>query len=180
MSWSIDKSHTNVMFSVRHMMITKVRGSFEKVDGTVELDEQHPENTRVEINVETASLNTRDAQRDTHLRSPDFFNTEKYPLMTFKSKRVDVLDKEHAKLVGDLTIRDVTREITLDVEYNGMLKNPWGKTSAGFAATSRLNRKDWGLTWNVALETGGVLVSDDVDMTIELELDQVLEPVNVA
>jgi len=180
MAWQLDKAHTNIMFSVRHMMITKVRGSFEKLDGTVELDEQHPENARVEIQVETASINTRDVQRDTHLRSGDFFNVEQYPLMTFKSKRVERFGEDRARLIGDLTIRDVTREITLDVEYNGMLKNPWGMTSAGFTATSKLNRKDWGLTWNVALETGGVLVGEEVDMTIELELIQVPETANVA
>ncbi len=180
MSWQIDQSHTNVMFSVRHMMITKVRGAFEKLEGTVELDAKHPENTRVEINVETASVNTRDEKRDAHLRSPDFFNSEAFPLMSFKSKRVELVDESHAKLTGDLTIRDITREVSLDVEFNGMLKNPWGMTSAGFNAGARINRKDWGLTWNLALETGGVLVSDDVDMSIELELIQVPETVNAA
>ncbi|HMN61012.1 MAG TPA: YceI family protein, partial [Anaerolinea sp.] len=115
MSWQIDKAHTNVMFSIRHMMITKVRGSFEKLDGIVELDEQHPENTQVEINIETASVNTRDEKRDAHLRSADFFNAEQYPLMTFKSKRVELTGENIARLVGDLTIRDVTKEVSLDV-----------------------------------------------------------------
>ena len=180
MSWQIDKAHTNVMFSIRHMMITKVRGSFEKLDGIVELDEQHPENTQVEINIETASVNTRDEKRDAHLRSADFFNAEQYPLMTFKSKRVELTGENIARLVGDLTIRDVTKEVSLEVEYNGMLKNPWGMTSAGFAATAKINRKDWGLTWNVALETGGMLVGEEVDLTIELELIKVPETANVA
>jgi len=180
MSWQIDQAHTNVMFSIRHMMITKVRGSFEKLDGVVELDEQHPENTQVEITIDTASVNTRDEKRDAHLRSADFFNAEQYPQMTFKSKRVEILGADRAKLIGDLTIRDVTQEVSLDVEYNGMLKNPWGMTSAGFAAATRINRKDWGLTWNVALETGGMLVGEDVDLTIELELIKVPETANVA
>ena len=180
MSWQLDKSHTNVMFSVRHMMITKVRGSFEKLDGTVELDQAHPENTRVEVNIETASINTRDEKRDAHLRSPDFFNSEQFPLMSFKSTGVKILDENHAKLVGDLTIRDITREVSLDVDFNGMLKNPWGMTSAGFNAAAKINRKDWGLVWNVALETGGMLVSDEVEMSIELELIQVPETVNAA
>jgi polyisoprenoid-binding protein YceI len=180
MSWQIDKAHTNIMFSVRHMMITKVRGSFEKFDGTVELDPEHPENTRVDVSVETASINTRDEQRDAHLRSADFFNAEAFPLMTFQSKRVELTGKENARLIGDLTIRGVTHEVALNVEYNGMLKNPWGKTSAGFAAAAKINRKDWDLTWNVALETGGVLVGDEVEIAIELELVQVPEAETVA
>lgn len=170
MSWDIDTPHTSIQFSVRHMMISKVRGQFEKFSGTVNLDETHPANTTVEVQVEAASINTREPQRDGHLRSPDFFNAEKYPYLTFKSKKVEIKDSHHALLTADLTIRDITREVVLDVEHTGIVKNPWGKTAAGFTASTRINRKDWNLTWNVALETGGVLVSDDIDIFVELEL----------
>ena len=170
MSWNIDIAHTSVQFTVRHMMISKVRGEFEKFSGTVNLDEANPANTTVDIKIETASVNTRDEKRDGHLRSPDFFNADQYPYMTFKSKRVEVISSDHAHLTGDLTIRDVTREVVLEVEHSGMAKNPWGATAAGFSATTRINRKDWNLNWNMALETGGVLVADEVNIAIELEL----------
>ena len=170
MSWQIDTAHSQIQFTVRHLMISKVRGSFEKFSGTVTLDESAPANTTVDVQIETGSVNTREPQRDGHLRSPDFFNSEAFPLMTFKSKRVDVVDGHHAKLIGDLTIRDVTREVTLDVEYLGQAKSPWGTTSAGFTAATKINRKDWNLTWNQALETGGVLVGEEVEISIELEL----------
>jgi polyisoprenoid-binding protein YceI len=175
MSWKVDNAHTQVQFSVRHMMISKVRGTFEKFGGTVNLDETHPANTTVEIQVETASVNTKDAQRDGHLRSADFFQSEQYPYMTFKSTGVKVLDNTHAILFGDLTIRDVTRPAVLDVEYCGQAKSPWGMTSMGFNGHTTINRRDWNLVWNVALETGGVLVSEDVEIFLELELVNVPE-----
>ena len=172
MKWNIDTAHTLVQFSVRHMMLAKVRGQFEKFGGTVNLDEAHPENTSVDIKVDTASINTRKSKRDDHLRSPDFFDAEKYPHISFDSKRVEVTGPSTAYLFGDLTIKDLTREVKMDVEYTGKAKSPWGTTSVGFNGTTKINRKDWGLTWNQALETGGVLVGDDVDLTIELELVQ--------
>ena len=170
MSWTIDSAHTEVNFSVRHMMISNVRGQFQKLSGTVEFDEKNPINTTVDVQIETASVNTKDEKRDGHLKSPDFFDAEKYPYLTFKGKRVDVKDKTHAVLYGDLTIRDVTREVALDVEFNGQAKSPWGTTSAGFTARTQIKRKNWGLNWNVALETGGLLVGDDINITIELEI----------
>ena len=170
MSWTIDSAHSEVNFTVRHMMITNVRGRFDKFGGTIDFDEVNPANTRVDVQIEAASINTGDAQRDGHLRSPDFLDVEKYPYLTFKSKRVEVIDDRHARLVGDLTIRDVTREVTLDVEYYGTSKSPWGTTNAGFTATTKINRKDWNLTWNVALETGGWLVSDEVKIDLDLEI----------
>jgi polyisoprenoid-binding protein YceI len=176
MSWNIDHAHSQVQFTVRHMMISKVRGTFEKFDGTVALDENNPANTTVDVQIETASINTRDAQRDAHLRSPDFFNSEVYPIMAFKSKRVTLVDANHATLVGDLTIRDVTREVALEVEFIGQAKSPWGSTSYGFSASAKINRKDWGLTWNVALETGGVLVGEDIQIDIEIEIVKQPEP----
>lgn len=170
MAWQIDTSHSSVDFSVRHMMISTVRGTFERFSGTVEADEAKPSAAQVDVQIETASINTRDEKRDAHLRSPDFFDTDTYPTMTFKSKRVEVIDANNGKLIGDLTIKDVTREVVLDVEYAGQSLSPWGTTSAGFSASTKINRKDWGLNWNVALETGGLLVADEIKISIEIEL----------
>jgi polyisoprenoid-binding protein YceI len=170
MYYKIDTAHTTIQFSVRHMMLSRVRGQFEHFTGSVLLDEKHPENTSLEIQVETTSINTREPKRDNHLRSADFFNSTEYPHMVFKSRRVEVLDQTHARLHGYLTIRNITREISLDVEYLGYAKSPWGTTSHGFTASAKINRRDWNLTWNQALETGGVLVGDEVELMIELEL----------
>jgi polyisoprenoid-binding protein YceI len=170
MSWTIDTAHSEVNFAARHMMISNVRGGFEKFSGTVDFDEVNPANTTVSVQIEAASLSTRDAQRDGHLRSADFFDVEKYPTIRFESKRVEVLDERHARLTGDLTIRDVTREVTLEVEYSGMSKSPWGSTNAGFTASTKISRKNWDLNWNVALETGGWLVGDEIKIDLELEI----------
>ena len=177
MSWIIDSAHTEVNFTVRHMMISNVRGQFQKLNGTVEFDEANPANSKVNVQIEAASVNTKDEKRDGHLKSPDFFDAEKYPYLTFKSKRVEVKDANRARLIGDLTIRDVTKEVSLDVEYNGLAKSPWGTTNAGFSAKTSIKRKEWNLNWNVALETGGWLVGDDINITIELELVQQSEAV---
>ncbi len=177
MSYQIDHAHSQIQFTVRHMMISKVRGWFEKFDGTVQLDEQEPANSSVDIRIEAASINTRDAQRDGHLRSPDFLDAERYPDLYFKSTRVEVLDSMNAKLHGDLTIKGVTRPVVLGVEYAGQAKSPWGTTSFGFSGHTVINRKDWGLEWNRALETGGWLVGDEITIDIELELVQVPEEV---
>jgi polyisoprenoid-binding protein YceI len=170
MVWQLDKAHSEINFSVRHMMISTARGRFEEFDGTFDVNESDPTQSKIEVQIQTASINTKDAQRDAHLKGPDFFDTEKYPTMTFKSKRVEKVDDHHARLIGDLTIKDVTREVVLAVEYAGQSKSPWGTISAGFSAQTKINRKDWGLVWNVALETGGVLVSEEVTINIELEL----------
>jgi polyisoprenoid-binding protein YceI len=170
MAWQIDPAHSHVEFAVKHMMISTVRGQFDRFSGTVEFDEQNPANTTLDVDIETASINTKVDDRDNHLRSPDFLNAEAYPSLRFKSSRVEVLDDHHARLYGDLTIRDQTREVALDVEYLGQAKSPWGTTSAGFSAAATINRKDWGLTWNQALETGGVLVGEDIKIAIEVEL----------
>jgi polyisoprenoid-binding protein YceI len=175
MSWTIDSAHSEVNFTVRHMMISNVRGRFEKFTGVVDFDEDNPANTTVNVQIEAASLSTRDPQRDGHLRSPDFLDAEKYPYLTFTSKRVNVIDEQHAKLVGDLTIRDITREVTLNVEYSGTSRSPWGSTNAGFTASTRISRKDWNLNWNVALETGGWLVGDEIKIDLELEIIQEAE-----
>jgi polyisoprenoid-binding protein YceI len=152
------------------MMISTVRGRFEEFDGIFDLNETDPTQSKIEVVIQTASINTKEAQRDAHLKSPDFFDVEKYPVITFKSKRVEKLDKQHARLVGNLTIKGITKEVVLDVEYAGQAKSPWGTINAGFTAQTKINRKDWDLTWNVALETGGVLVSEEVTISIELEI----------
>jgi len=157
------------------MMISTVRGRFNRFSGTVEADENNPTNAQVQVEIDVPSIDTGDEKRDAHLRSPDFFNAEEYPTMTFKSSRIDQLDDRHGRLHGDLTIRDVTRPVVLDVEYAGMAKSPWGTTSAGFSAETRINRKDWGLNWNVALETGGWLVSDEIRISVDVELVQQAE-----
>ncbi len=177
MSYQIDNAHSQIQFTIRHMMISRVRGWFEKFDGNVLLNEEEPSETTVDIRIEAASINTREAQRDAHLRSADFLDAEKFPALYFKSKRVEIIDPMHAKLHGDLTIKDVTRPVVLDVEYTGQAKSPWGSTSFGFNGHTIINRKDWGLEWNRALETGGWLVGDDIAVDIELELVKVPEPV---
>ncbi len=170
MAWQIDTSHSDIQFSVRHMMISKVRGRFENFSGTVNFDESNPTNTTVEIAVDLNSINTRDEKRDGHLRSADFFDVENNPTMTFVSKKVEQTDEFNGRLIGDLTIRGVTHEVALDVQYSGTAKSPWGTVSAGFSAKGKVNRKEFGLNWNAALETGGVLVGEDVEIAIELEI----------
>lgn len=170
MTWQTDTSHTHIQFSVRHMMISKVRGHFDKFNVNVNLDEANPERSSVMVDIDAASLDTRDANRDGHLRSADFLNAETYPTLRFQSKRVEQISAERARLIGDLTIREITREVPLDVEFVGRSKSPWGAESLGFNAKTRINRKDWGLTWNVGLETGGWLVGDEVAIEIDAEL----------
>lgn len=170
MAWQIDTAHSAVHFTVRHMMISNVRGEFQKLEGTINFDEEHPENTTVDIRIDASSINTREAQRDAHLRSADFLDVENYPYITFKSTRVERTGDLTAKLYGDLTIRGVTKPVILDVEHTGIVTNPWGNLSAGFEASTKINRKEWGLTWNQALEAGGVLVGDEIKINIEVEL----------
>jgi polyisoprenoid-binding protein YceI len=176
MSWQVDPSHSHIYFTARHMMISKVRGSFESFDIDIDFDPQNPTNTTVSATIAADSIFTRDEKRDAHLKSPDFLNVSEYPTLTFKSKRVEQIDGNSGRLIGDLTIRGVTHEVVLAVDYAGVQKAPWGDSiSAGFSATTTINRKDWGLEWNVALETGGWLVSDQISIEIELELVQVTE-----
>ena len=169
MAWQIDTAHSQVEFSVRHMMISNVRGRFENVSGTVEFDEANPTRSTVDVQIDATSVNTRDPRRDGHLKSPDFFDAENYPYLTFKSKRVVQESENTGKIYGDLTIRDVTREVVLDVYYSGLAKSPWGTTSAGFSAETKISRKEWDLNWNQALETGGVLLGKDVTLETEAE-----------
>jgi polyisoprenoid-binding protein YceI len=172
MRWKIDPQHTGITFTVRHMMISNVRGRFEKLDGTVDFNPEDPEKSTVDVKIKADSINTREPQRDQHLKSSDFLNVEEYPYLHFKSNRIEVIDDTHGRVYGDLTIRDETEPVVLDVTYNGIAKSPYGTTSVGFSATTTLERKEWDLTWNVALETGGVLVGDEIKVNIDVELIQ--------
>ncbi|GHO57042.1 polyisoprenoid-binding protein [Ktedonobacter robiniae] len=172
MVWTLDTTHSEVTFSVRHMMFSKVSGSFNVFRATLEIDEIHPEKSWIEAEAETASIDTRDEKRDAHLRSPDFFDTEQYPLLTFKSKQVESRGDRRYSILGDLTLHGVTKEVTFDVEYGGQIPkehNPFGDRRAGLTAVTTINRKDFGLTWNLALETGGIMVGEDVRIEINLE-----------
>ncbi len=169
MDWTIDGSHSLAEFSVKHMMVSTVKGRFQKKRGNISWDEANPANSSVEATIDATSITTNDEKRDAHLASADFFETEKYPTITFKSTRVEARNADNFKVTGELTMHGVTREVTLDVEYNGSGQNPWGMTIAGFTAKTSLSRKDYGLNWNVALETGGVLVSDKVKINLEIE-----------
>ncbi len=170
MSWNIDNAHSEINFTVRHMMISNVRGRFEKFNGVVEFNENNPQNSHVFVEIDTSSIDTREPQRDAHLKSHDFLDAAQFPLMTFKSTHIQVLDENKGRISGDLTIRDVTRPVVLAVEYSGQAKSPWGAISAGFTASTKINRKDWGLVWNVTLETGGFLVGDEIKIDLEMEI----------
>jgi polyisoprenoid-binding protein YceI len=169
-SYNIDTAHSEIAFTARHMMFAKVRGQFKSWTAALSYDPRDLSKTAVQIDIDTASIDTREAQRDGHLRSDDFFNAEKFPKMTFKSKRIEGAGDKGYKLVGDLTIRDVTREVTLDVQQTGGGKDPWGNQRLGFSAKGAINRGDWGLKWNQALEAGGVLVSDKVEIEVEAQV----------
>jgi polyisoprenoid-binding protein YceI len=163
------------------MMVSWGRGSFEKFDGTINLDEQNPENSTVDIRIDANSVNTRQPDRDAHLRSADFFDATNYPYITFKSTKVKRTGPNTAKVTGDLTIRGVTKEVTLDVTYSGQHKSPFGPfIAAGFSAETVISRKDFGLTWNALVEGGGVLVGDEVYINIDLELNKAAEPESAA
>ena len=169
-TYTIDSAHSAAHFSVRHMMISNVRGDFTNVSGTVAFDAQGPTNSTVEAHIDAASINTREAQRDAHLKSAEFFDVEKYPEMVFRSKSVAAAEDGELQVVGDLTIHGVTREVTLTVEGpTPEAKDPWGNQRIGATASTKINRKDFGLVWNVALEAGGVLVGEDIKISIDLE-----------
>jgi polyisoprenoid-binding protein YceI len=168
-TWQVDAAHSSVSFAVRHMVISKVRGRFTKWNAKLALDVANLSRSSVEVDIDAASIDSGVADRDAHLRSPDFLDAAKHPTLRYASRRVEVAGKDRLRVVGDLTIRGVTREVALDVEYGGLGKDPWGNLRAGFTAQASVNRKDFGLTWNQALETGGVLVADRVDIEIELQ-----------
>ena len=173
-TWDIDPAHTSAQFAIRHLMVSTVRGDFRKVSGKVNLDEQDATKSMIEANIDVASLNTGIEKRDEHLKSPDFFDATKYPAMTFKSKKIQSAGGEGKyKITGDLTIHGTTKEVVLDFEGNlKPIKDPSGKTRVGGMASTKINRKDFGLNWNKALETGGVVVGEDVTITVDLEMIQ--------
>jgi polyisoprenoid-binding protein YceI len=169
-TWNIDPAHTAAEFKVKHMMIANVKGHFAKVSGVLIRDESDPANDRVEATIEAASLHTRDEQRDAHLKSADFFHVEKFPTLHFKSTGVKVAGEGELSVEGDLTIHGVTRKVRFAVEGpTPPAKDPWGNTRIGLSATTKISRKDFGLTYNAALETGGVLVGDEVTITLDAQ-----------
>lgn len=166
--WDFDLAHSSVNFHVRHVMVSKVHGRFTRWAGQLELDEQDLTRSRLDVTIEAASVDTQEAKRDEHLRSADFFEVEKHPTLTFKSTSI-AREGDGYRVAGDLTIRGVTRSVTLDVEGGDIVKDPWGGTRTGFSARTSISRKDFGLTWNVALEAGGFLVGDKIEITLEIE-----------
>jgi len=168
-NWNIDAAHSGINFSIRHMVVSKVRGRFAKYSGTVDLDDGDLTRSFVDVTIDAASIDTGTPQRDAHLRGPDFFDVEKFPELRFRSTRIESVARDRYRVVGDLTIRDVTREVSLDVEYGGRAKDPWCNERIGFIATATLDRKDFGLHWNQLLEAGGVLVGDRVDIDLEVQ-----------
>jgi polyisoprenoid-binding protein YceI len=168
-SWNIDAAHSGITFSIRHMVFTKVRGRFAKYTGTIQLDDADLSRSSVEVDIDATSIDTGTPDRDTHLKSADFFDVEKFPALRFRSKRVEDLGGGKLRVVGELTIRDVTREITLEAEAGGRGKDPWGNERIGFFAKTALDRKDYGLKWNQVLEAGGVLVGDKVEIELDVQ-----------
>lgn len=168
--WSIDRTHSEIGFKVKHMMVTNVYGRFLDFDGDAQIDEETFENSSFSFNAKIESVDTGNTDRDNHLQSADFFDSTQYPTLTFKSTSIGKVDDGYYRVTGDLTIRDTTKPVTLNVEYNGVsMVDPWGQTKKGLSATAKINRKDWGLTWNAALEAGGVLVSEDINLTLEVQ-----------
>lgn len=167
--YTIDNSHSDISFSVRHMVFAKVRGHFTKWSAQLSFDSADPGQSSVEVDIDTASIDTREAQRDGHLRSPDFLDAEKFPKITYRSKKVEKAGEGHYKVAGELTVHGVTREVPLDVEETGRGKDPWGNDRVGFVAKTSVNRLDFGLKWNQVLETGGVLIGEKVDIEIDVE-----------
>ena len=177
MAWTIDKSHSQIGFAVKHMMISTVRGQFKDFDAQLEIDDNDLTHSYLDGAVKTVSVDTQDERRDGHLRSADFFDAEKYPVMKFVSTRIEKKGEDQYHVTGDLTIKDVTREATFNVTEEGRGKDPWGGQRIGFSGQLTVNRKDFGLNWNVALEAGGWLVQDQVKITIDLEVVQAAQPV---
>ena len=168
-TWKLDPTHSHIEFSAKHMMITTVKGRFADFEGTVTGNQDSPAGAAVNVTIKATSIDTRTEQRDGHLRSADFLDVEKFPTITFRSTKISGA-KDKFTLTGDLTIRDVTRPVTLDVTFEGQGTDPWGGTRAGFSATGKIDRREFGLTWNQALETGGLLVSNDIKLQIDAQL----------
>lgn len=169
-TWKVDASHTNVGFAVRHMMVSKVRGRFTEFEGSLNGNPEDLTGATIEFTIDAASIDTDNKDRDDHLRSADFFEVEKYPNITFKSTNI-VKNGDKYEITGDMTIKGITKSVTFDAEFLGSGKNPWGVEVAAFEANTKISRKEFGLTWNQTLEAGGVLVSDDIEITLELQLN---------
>lgn len=170
--WNVDPTHTTVKFSVTHLMVSEVEGNFKTYSGKVESPSTDFNNGTVEFTIDVNSINTESADRDKHLMGDEFFNAAKYPKITFKSTSFKKVAGNKYELIGDLTIRNITKKVTFDVKNNGLMKDPWGNNKAGFKATSKINRKDYDLKWSMVTEAGGMVVSDEVDITVNIELSQ--------
>lgn len=168
-TWQIDKAHSDILFTVRHMVITKVRGRFLRWDGTVTLDEQDWSKSHIEVSIDAASISTNDEKRDGHLKSADFLDAQRFPKLTFKSTKVVPAGSDKLNVTGDLTIRDVTKPVTIAVEHLGKAKDPWGNTKLAFNGKVVIQREEFGAKWNQALETGGFLVGKEVEIDLELQ-----------
>ena len=167
-TFAIDPSHTRLGWTARHAMVTKVRGVFDEVEGTASGDGANPESAQIDVTIQAASISTGNADRDNHVRSADFLDVEQFPTLTFKSTKVEVEDEDTLNVTGDLTIKGQTQQVTIPFDFNGQAVDPFGNTRIGFEGKTQIKRKDFGLTWNAALETGGVLVSDDVVLELEI------------
>jgi len=168
-TWSLDPSHSEIVFKVKHLMITNVKGEFKSFNGTIVAAGNDFSKAKINLTLDAASIFTNSTDRDAHLRSADFFDTEVFPELVFEGTAFSRLDDENFKLTGNLTMKGITKEVTLDVEFGGLMKDPWGNEKAGFSVSGKLNRKDWGLNWNAALESGGVLVSEEVRINAEVQ-----------
>lgn len=168
-TWNLDNAHSEVAFKVKHMMISNVTGHFSDFSANVSTEGEDFSKANIEFAIKSATLNTGSEQRDEHLRSPEFFESDKFPEIKFKGTKLEKIDSENYKLTGDLTIKDITKPVSLNAEHGGIGKDPWGNIKTGFTVTGKLNRKDFGLNWNAALETGGVMVSEDVRITAEVQ-----------
>jgi polyisoprenoid-binding protein YceI len=169
-SWAIDQAHSEVSFKVKHLMISNVKGTFGQFEGSVITAGNDFNDAEIDFKLNASSIHTGDAQRDGHLKGSDFFDAENYPFISFKSTSMTKLNDDHYSLTGHLTIKDKTLPVTLKAEYGGTMKDPWGNEKSGFTVSGKINRKDWGLNWNAALETGGVLVSEEVALNADIQL----------
>jgi polyisoprenoid-binding protein YceI len=167
--WVIDPTHSEIGFKVKHMMFTNVSGKFNVFEATIENDEEHFETSKIEFSTDVNSIDTNNDDRDNHLRGADFFDIENYKKLSFISTSVEKIDEGEYQITGDLTIKDVTKSVVLETEYSGLMKDPWGNTKLGLSITGKINRKEFGLTWNAALETGGVLVGEDIKLVSEIQ-----------
>ncbi|HIY76431.1 MAG TPA: YceI family protein [Candidatus Sphingobacterium stercorigallinarum] len=168
-NWNLDTAHSEIEFKVKHMMISSVKGQFEQFDVQVENQGDDLQNAKVSVSIDTASINTKSEQRDQHLKSDDFFATDNFPKITFVSTQINKTSDDEYDITGDLTVKDVTKPVTLKAEFGGIGKDPWGNQKAGYTVVGKINRADFGLTWNAALETGGVMVSEEVKFNAEVQ-----------